>query len=31
MFNTSNLGQIKIYLKLLRNILSINHIQILVE
>ena len=31
MFNTSNLGQIKIYLKLLRNILSINYIQILVE
>ena len=31
MLNTSNLGQIKIYLKLLRNILSINYIQILVE
>ena len=31
MFNTSNLGQIKICLKLLRNILSINYIQILVE
>ena len=31
MFNTSDLGQIKIYLKLLRNILSINYIQILVE
>ena len=30
MFNTSNLGQIKIFLKLLRNILSINYIQILV-
>ena len=31
MLNTSNLGQMKIYLKLLRNILSINYIQILVE